>query len=576
MVGALFFTVLMVAGFSVLSLALDAQTDIVTTQRLISDVELKKQQERFGIAVSTDSNNKLDISVSNFGQNPVEISSFWIINKTLSTQPATRYSVNYDDSFVTNGAPSSILGSQSLYMIPDSYDIKVMSSLGTIEIAELVVGSGGSSVNNLRSILVTDPPDVVLGQNVTIGMLVTNTGQLRIDGVTPSGISVNPSSAVTASSPPNFSSVDLTPGESFLFLWDYTIDGTVDTNVDFSNFATGLDANNNLVQSNTAFDSSVLRDASGGTGSEPPIVLTQDLLSRPEIFMVIPSPMGDSPIVNDKSLWGANVVNPTGQDMFVNKVVITLLSPRSNTNDIMFGISGTHQCAPTTVSPTPSNWSCPEINQLVWENLSNPVKIPPYSVFPFLSMVHPDRLSAGSDKLSSVIVHVNVFTTVGQFGKAGYGTSFDNNGRSLANVFLSKDVDSINYNDVLSNKTGIASGSTITFNATLADFETGGHFIDDASRLIINIPKGWTVDEPSVFSNGFTTSYQTFSDTSSQIIGVLNSDLVSGGMTIQFDATAPTVTNEQMYVMYLLADGTIDNGAFSIGPLQESILQVVP
>ena len=93
----------MVAGFSVLSLALDAQTDIVTTQRIISDVELKKQQERFGIAVSTDSDNQLDISVTNFGQNPVEISSFWVINKTLSTQPAKRYSVNYDDSFITGG-----------------------------------------------------------------------------------------------------------------------------------------------------------------------------------------------------------------------------------------------------------------------------------------------------------------------------------------------------------------------------------------------------------------------------------------------------------------------------------------
>ena len=46
-VGALFFTVLMIAGFSVLSLALDAQTDIVTTQRIISDFEIQKQQEEF-------------------------------------------------------------------------------------------------------------------------------------------------------------------------------------------------------------------------------------------------------------------------------------------------------------------------------------------------------------------------------------------------------------------------------------------------------------------------------------------------------------------------------------------------
>ena len=46
-VGALIFTVLMIAGFSAMSLALDSQTDIVNTQRVISDTELKKQQEQF-------------------------------------------------------------------------------------------------------------------------------------------------------------------------------------------------------------------------------------------------------------------------------------------------------------------------------------------------------------------------------------------------------------------------------------------------------------------------------------------------------------------------------------------------
>ena len=94
-VGALFFTVLMIAGFSVLSLALDAQTDIVTTQRIISDIEIKKQQEQFGILASTDGNDILNISINNQGQNPVEISSIWITNKTLSDQPVTRYDINY-------------------------------------------------------------------------------------------------------------------------------------------------------------------------------------------------------------------------------------------------------------------------------------------------------------------------------------------------------------------------------------------------------------------------------------------------------------------------------------------------
>ena len=578
-VGALFFTVLMVAGFSVLSLALDAQTDIVTTQRVISDIELKKQQERFGIAVSTDANNYLDISVTNLGQNPVGISSFWIINKTLADAPATRYEIDYDQSFVTGGATSQILTSQTLTMIPDTYDIKVVSTLGTIEIAELEVGLGGSSSNSLQSVLLSNPPDIILGQNVTLAMVVTNVGKLTIKDVTPVTPSITPSASILTPLPSNPQPVDLLSGESIVFVWDYQTNdaSAIDSTIDFSIFATGVDVNNNPVQSNIAIDTSILReDATDSSSTEPPIVLTQDLLSRPEIFMVIPSPMGDGSSSTDKALWGVNIVNPTGQDMYVNKVVVSLLSPRSQNNDVMFSISGTHQCAPVAVSPTPDNWDCPATNQLEWADLANPVQIPPYSVFPFQAMVHPDKLSSGSVSLSSVIVHGTVFTTVGQFGKAGYGTSFDNGATSMAGVFLSTSVDSANPSDIISNVTGISSGSVVKFNATLADFEPGTHYIDDNSRLIINIPKGWVVNEPSITSDDFTTNYQSFSDTSSQIIGTLDSDLASGGVTVEFSATAPTVTNDQMYVMYLLADGSVDNGSFTIGPLQEAVLQVIP
>ena len=573
----------MVAGFSVMSLALDAQTDIVSTQRIVSEIEIKKQQERFGIAVSTDSNNLLNISVNNLGQNPVGIASFWIINKTLSSAPATRYEINYEDSFVTGGSSTQILLSQPLYITPDTYDIKVISSLGTIEFVELEVGLGGSSSNSLRAVLITDPPDVVLGQNVTIAMIVTNTGQLIIEDVTPSTPSVNPPGAVVASSPPNLSSVDLIPGESILFSWDYTINGAIDTTVDFSSFATGMDANTNPVQSNVVMDSSILReDVTGNT--EPPIVLTQDLLSRPEIFLTFSSPMGDGSTINDKGLWGVNIVNPTSHDMVVSKVVITVLSPRSNDNDQMFTASGSSdQCNPVeTVAPTSDDWSCPEHNQLIWEG--SPVTVPPFSVHPFNARVNADKLDSNGDSLSSVIVHANVYTTVGQFGKAGYGSSFDNSlsKQSIPSVYLSTDLKSVDSNHMISNVTGILSGSVVTFNATLADLETNpSNKIDSSSRIIINVPKGWTVNESSITGNGdFTTSYQSFFDTSSQIIGELNADLPLGGVTVTFDATAPLVTNTQMYVMYILADGHTDNGAplddFTIGPLQEAILQVVP
>ena len=572
-VGTLFFTVLMVAGFSVLSLALDAQTDIVTTQRIVSDIEIKKQQEQFGILASTDENDILNISIINQGQNPVEISSIWITNKTLSDQPATRYNVNYTDTFVSSGFITNVLSTQSLKIIPDTYDIKVVSSLGTIEIVELEVTLGGSPSNSLRAVLITDPPDVVLGQNVTIVMFVTNTGQLIIKDVTPSTPSVNPPGAVVTSSLPNLSSVDLIPGESILFSWDYTINGAIDTNVDFSSFATGLDVNSNFVQSNVAMDSSILRgDVTGNT--DPLIVLTQDLLSRPEMFMIIPGPFGDGP---EKAIWGINVVNPTGQDMYVSKVVLTLLSPRANSLDRIFSSSsGSEYCDPETIAPTPEKWSCPENNELVWKDLDNPVKIPPYSVFSFLAKVHADRLSGSTDTIEAIIVNGNVFTTFGEFAKSGFSTSMDNGGNSYVNVYLSDVPHSTNSADIKVNQT-TGSGLVQQFNVVIADFEIGGTEIDYSSKLVINMPKGWTIDSDSITGFGkFVWTYNSFSDTSSQIIANFTSNLIDGGRTIQFDATAPTVSSERMYVMYILADGKTTNQDFSLSSLTEAVLKVIP
>ena len=156
-VGALLFTVLMIAAFSVLSLALDVQTDIVSTQRMVTDVEIKKQQERFGIAAVTDGNNTLSINVNNLGQNPVEISSIWITNKTLTDQPTKRFDIDYNDAFISSGFTSDILKSKTLTLIPDTYDIKIISSFGTIKTIELTVGLGTSG--GLRAEIVTDPPD---------------------------------------------------------------------------------------------------------------------------------------------------------------------------------------------------------------------------------------------------------------------------------------------------------------------------------------------------------------------------------------------------------------------------------
>ncbi|MGY5144283.1 MAG: hypothetical protein ACW9XH_07345 [Candidatus Nitrosopumilus sp. bin_32a] len=578
-VGALFFTVLMIAGFSVLSLALDAQTDIVTTQRAVSDIDIKKQQEHFGILVSTDENNFLSINVDNQGQNPVEISSIWIMNKTLPDQPVSRYTVNYDDAFIPSGFTSNILSTQTLEMIPDAYGIKVISTLGSIQTDNFVVG-GSPSTNGLRAELITDPPDVIIGQNVTIAMIVTNTGDGVIQNVEPDPLSVSGTGSVIAFTSHRPVSVDLDRGESVMFSWDYRVTGDSGDDLNFSAIARGDFVDPDDVWTNVVSDTSILRlPTDGGETTTELIVLTQDLLARPEIFVILPVPFGES---NQQALWGVNVVNPIEKDLEVSKIVITATSTRYTGGDEIFTDNNGNACSAQHVDPTMGGtWSCPIANQLMWKDLDNPITVPGLSTVPFLARVEPGFIGSSGTFLETVPVSVTVYTTLGQFGKSGYGTSFHDGDAAIPNVYLTDVPGSIANANIFSNAT-VSSGGVLKLNATLADFDADiSQYIKGTdSRLIINIPKGWT--NPSIISApGFTMDpIASFGDGSSQIVGTLNSDITgaSDAQTIQFQITAPDVTSTQLYVMYILADGVSTTGGVeeaAVGSLAEVVLKVL-
>ncbi len=577
-VGALFFTVLMIAGFSVLSLALDAQTDIVTTQRIVSDIEIKKQQEQFGILASADGNNILNLSINNQGQNPVEISSIWITNKTLTDQPATRYTINYDDAFVPSGFTSDVLSTQTLEIIPDTYDIKVISAFGTIKTIEFALGAVGSS--GLRAELITDPPDVIIGQNVTIAMMVTNTGSEIINNVQPDPLifTGTGTGSVMAFSSHIPASVNLNSGASVMFSWDYQVTGGSGDQLTFSSIARG----NGGATSSMVSDISILREPTdGGTGET--IVVHDDLLSKPGIFMVVPNPFGWSP-TGEKGLWGMNIVNPTERDMWVNKAVLSLLITRGNNNDDVFK---TGSCSSTAVTPPISAWGCTTDNQLKWEpSPGNQHLIPKKSVQQFLVTADSGTLN-GNDELDTILVTGSVFTTLGQFAKTGYGTAFQQQGAStfpIVNVYLTRDeTNPLNIPDIHTTELGMISGIPKTFYAVLADFDSDSStFIKNInSRLIVNIPKNWVLNSYS--SDDLTLTASSNPDGSSQIVGdvtnIIDGEGIAAGTTeagvIEFNVTPPTVTDTKMYVMHILADGYTD-ADFLIGPIAEVVLQVCP
>jgi hypothetical protein len=397
-VGALFFTVLMIAGFSVLSLALDAQTDIVTTQRIVSDIEIKKQQEEFGVLVSTDANDLLNVSIHNQGQNPVEIASIWITNKTLPDQPVKRFEINFNDAFVPTGFVSNVVSTQTLAMTPDKYDIKVISSYGTIKKVELDTDGGGS--NGLRAEMLTDPPDPVIGKNVTTAMMVTNTGDLPIYNVYPNPLSTSTtgSGTITTSSPTPSTVGTLTGGASVMFTWDSQVTGNSGDILSFSSYAIG----DSVANSNTASDTSLLRLAGEGGGSPDPDILNDELLARPQLFLTIPSSQGDS---DQKALWGVNIANPVDAPMEVSKISLSVFAPGAQNNDKIFAAD----CLEEDISPsTVTNyWDCPTENVIMWQNNNSPITVPENSTSSFLVKVLPGTISASNINLESVVVQAS-------------------------------------------------------------------------------------------------------------------------------------------------------------------------
>ncbi len=191
-VGGMIFLVLLTSGFSTFFIAMDMQYDTIDAQLSVSNLIIDKTKEKFTIAASIDknNNNRLGIQLKNLGSNPVHVGNIWIINNS-GNFPAKKYEAEYSDSIIPAGYGVDILENKPLFMTPDYYDIKVVSILGTIEKLKLEVGGS----NNLRASLIAIPPEVKVGENVTMAMHVENIGNSRLLNVAPFGDypNINPS-----------------------------------------------------------------------------------------------------------------------------------------------------------------------------------------------------------------------------------------------------------------------------------------------------------------------------------------------------------------------------------------------
>jgi hypothetical protein len=635
----------MVATFAVLGVALDSQTDIVDTGREVADMGLKKQQEDFIITqVEQIPTESLSIGAKNNGQNPTEIFTLIMTNSSdiANGYPTRTFEIPSDTSFLSPGTDVStdIVETLDIKMKTpetgktDHYKFKVISSLGTIKTFNLVCYdsglcdqgiSGGGGSGDLAVQLFLDGPNGINTKTSTVVMFVSNIGDGKLKEIWPDKDCGDTGFPSITHAPPsdnlgNFTSCELTPpastdsecndgvpppdttgvclgpGQTMIFKWDGTVSGDVGDEFNFCNSVSGKQLDNSPVFSNTDCDDLEVIDPNDCGGCEggggDTIILIDDLLIRPALYMIIPSPfgsMGNSP-QDYEGLWGVNIVNPTEKPMNVSKVTIVSYPPASNDN-VNLIVKG---CDMTMISPT-SDWSCPRANTIMWQNQLSPLPIDAYSSRPFLVTVEPGDIT-GKDDIDALIVQANAFTTTGSFGKSDYQSTMSDAKDVIANVYLTSTLES--RTDIQSQRLTLIENQTATFNVTLADMDNfDDTYIKEGAKLIVNVPRDWT-EVCITSSTGFDANTSgdpdpcvdnritEFNDGSTQIIVVTSSDL--GGTSPPSDEvdarsisfTAKPPMNEipnapRPYIMYVLADGLSGNN-FQIGPLNEIALVVQP
>ena len=569
-VGGIFMIIVMAGAVNVTLWTMQQQDRVTEAVVEKANSNLGKLNESVDITDIRVSNNKLNLTVSNDGGAAANIRSIYIVNETAS--PTEQY--RYDLDLVVDGRDSVTIDEDSLaflIMNDTDYSVKVVTESGN---------AATSKITSLAKValpmsLYTIPPTVTPGENVTILFTVTN-------NITDSnlGWAVNPTLQYTCDdctlsqqSTPSSTPTTIGKGSTALFKWVYEVTGSDMTTVNFNASLT------NAKKGNFAMENALIKLVeSAQTSFSSEIIISSSLVQKPEIFVVVPSPFGDS---GERGLWGVIVANPTNVTMDVSRIVVNMYTSKPASNHQM--IKST-ECNKTGVSPTStSEWTCPHDNMIEWKNVGSPQQIDPFDAKSFMIRIEPGSLGGGSVE-PAFMVSTAVFTNMGQFTKTGFSSGMTDASLSLGSVYLT-DTDNpttaLEDAHIFGNKSGIVSGTTVKLNVTVADLDTEDLTeIKAGASLIINVPRGFTDVTPITNAAFSSITKRAFSDGSTQLIATLADDLGDASDTaaeaqvLSFTATAPITNSTRVYIMHTLLDGETTSN-FSVGAIAELALQVL-
>jgi archaellum component FlaF (FlaF/FlaG flagellin family) len=583
-VGAVFMVLVMIGALNVILLAMQQQDKVTQAVVEKSNSSLGKLNEEVKISeVKVTSANRLNMTVTNNGGSTAKLASIYIVNETAS--PKTQYRFELGSIPVDGRVSIPNIGSDLAFVVKNNmkYSIKIVTTAGNTA----TTGITPISQVALPMSLFIIPPTVSPGNNVSLLFTVTNniTDSNLAWEVTPwlDVPECNPACTLTLQGDAPAPTM-IGKGNTALFKWTYFVETSDEVEHELTFNASLVDAKegNFVIERGTA---KLVDSAQISYQSE--IIIANDLIQKPEIFLIIPSPFGESGGTGQQGLWGVVVINPTENNMTVTRVILNVYTSNANANQKMVDSTKCDTGGPsielTPVSPTTtSEWSCPHDNMLEWRDTTTPEQIDGYSAKTFMVLYEPGTLTAGDE--SAFMISAGVFTSLGQFTKTGLSSSMSDTVMSIANVYMTDTTNTANAvvkDNMFGHMNGFEQNTEITLNVTLADLDTAAATtVSDGTKLIINVPRGFTNVE-IVDSTGFDTGVNEpqiilYGDGTTQIVATVNGavgDTSKEARILSFNATTPIVEGVKVYIMHIHADGQT-SASWSVGPTAQVALQI--
>jgi len=214
--------------------SMDVIDDLAYQVDVKQDTNLNRQNEDFKITGVKVDGNEFNLTVTNTGTIPINITNMWAKNMTDPLWNQTKYQLN---QLISPGQSVANIGQGTglVAMDSESYSLRLVTDRGNAVTTHLLSATG----QPLQMTLFTSPSTPLSKQNVTLLYTVKNnlTAGKIIQSITPQmdpPTTTGGATAVLQSGPTPTSADSLRPGEMAFFEWTYYIEGNKNTKITYN------------------------------------------------------------------------------------------------------------------------------------------------------------------------------------------------------------------------------------------------------------------------------------------------------------------------------------------------------